>query len=144
LEGVRPQILDEMAAAAKGIGPMLMPLPPISGVTANGWNIPPANVGMPGTDYPGRAVVAVFGLTSNTPTEAIFYTSVMNGAGRPLTGAKRYSLTFKEPAPCIKAVPLGFWRHRLHDSKCDRSVYARQRRQAETQHRRLVHAACAA
>ena len=115
-ESVNPLILNEMRSAAQQIGPMMMPLLPVLGVTANGWNIPAANVGMPGTDYPGRALVAVFGLTANTPEEAIYYTSVTDGRGQKLTGAKRYALTFKEPMPCIKPVGPGFWSVTAYDS----------------------------
>jgi hypothetical protein len=115
-DSVNPLILKEMKSAAQQIGPMMMPLLPILGVTANGWNIPPANVGMPGADYPGRAIVAFFGLTSNTPAEAIYYTSVTDGRGQKLTGAKRYTLTFKEPMQCIKAVAPGFWSITAYDS----------------------------
>jgi hypothetical protein len=115
-ETVNPLILKEMRSAAEQIGPMMMPLLPILGVTANGWNIPPSNVGMPGTDYPGRAIVAVFGLTSNTPEEAIYYTSVTDGRGQKLTGTKRYALTFNEPMHCIKAVAPGFWSVTAYDS----------------------------
>jgi hypothetical protein len=108
-ESVNPLIVEEMKSAAEQIAPMMMPLLPILGVTANGWNIPPANLGMPGADYPGRAIVAMFGLTSNTPEEAIYYTSVTDGRGQKLTGTKRYTLTFKAPIHCIKAVAPGFW-----------------------------------
>lgn len=113
---VQSQILVEMAAAAKSIGPMMMPLLPILGNTANGWNIPPANLGLPGADYPSRAIVAVFGLTSNTPTESIYYTSVTDSTGQPLSGAKRNSLTFTEPMQCIKAVPPGIWSITAYDA----------------------------
>jgi hypothetical protein len=115
-ESVNPLILGGMKSAAEQIAPMMMPLLPILGVTANGWNIPPANVGMPGADYPGRAIVAMFGLTSNTPEEAIYYTSVTDGRGQKLTGTTRYTLTFKEPMRCIKAVPPGFWSVTAYDS----------------------------
>jgi len=115
-ESVNPLILEEMRSAARQIAPMMMPLIPILGVTAKGWNIPPANVGMPGADYPGRAIVAVFGLTSNTPKEAIYYTSVTDGRGQMLTGAERYTLTFKEPMNCINPVAPGFWSISAYDS----------------------------
>ncbi len=49
-DGLNPLILEAMKRAAADIGPMMMPLLPILGNTANGWNIPPANVGMPGAD----------------------------------------------------------------------------------------------
>jgi hypothetical protein len=114
-ENVQPQILNHMKSAAGEIGPMMMPLLPFLGNTVNGWNIPPANVGMPGADYPMRAVVAVFGLTSNTTREAIYYTSVSDGAGKPLNGANRYALTFKEKPPCIDVVSPGFWSITAYD-----------------------------
>jgi hypothetical protein len=115
-DGVNPLILKEMKSAAEHIAPMLMPLIPILSVTKDGWNIPPVNVGMPGADYPGRAIVAVFGLTSNTTAESIYYTSVTDSRGQKLTGAKRYTLTFKEPMNCIKAVAPGFWSVTAYDS----------------------------
>jgi hypothetical protein len=115
-ENVQPQILNQMKKAAEGIGPMMMPLLPFLGNTVKGWNIPPAEVGMPGADYPMRAVVAVFGLTSNTTREVIYYTSVSDGAGKPLSGANRYTLTFNEKTPCIKVVSPGFWSMTAYDS----------------------------
>jgi hypothetical protein len=115
-DGVNPLIVKEMRSAAEQIAPMMMPLLPILGVTANGWNIPPSNVGMPGADYPGRAIVAVFGLTANTPEEAIYYTGVTDGRGQKLTGTRQYTLTFKEPMDCIKAVAPGFWSVTAYDS----------------------------
>jgi DNA sulfur modification protein DndE len=115
-ESVPPPILDQMKQASSQIGPMMMPLLPILGKTSNGWNIPPANIGMPGADFPARALVAVFGLTSNTTVEAIYYTSVADAAGQKLTGAKRYALTFKDSMQCIKAVAPGFWSITIYDS----------------------------
>lgn len=114
-ESLNPLILEAISWAAKQIAPMMMPLLPVLGVTANGWNIPPANLGLPGADYPGRAIVAVFGLTSNTPAEAIYYTSVTDDCGRKLIGTKRYALTFKEPLHCIKTVAPGFWSVTAYD-----------------------------
>ncbi|MFZ1959810.1 MAG: DUF1254 domain-containing protein [Methylovirgula sp.] len=114
-ESVQPQILQEMKSAAEQIGPSMMPLLPILGNTADGWNIPPANVGMPGADYPVRAIIAVFGLTSNTPVEAIYYTSVTDGRNQPLTGVKRYTVTFKEPMQCIQTISPGFWSITMYD-----------------------------
>jgi hypothetical protein len=115
-ESVPAPILEQMKRASSEIGPMMMPLLPILGKTANGWNIPPANIGMPGADFPARALVAVFGLTSNTTVEAIYYTSVADAAGQKLTGSKRYALTFKDSMHCIKATPPGFWSMTIYDS----------------------------
>jgi hypothetical protein len=115
-ESVNPAVLEQMKLAAAQIGPMMTPLLPILGVQANGWIIPPANVGKPGADYPGRAIVAVFGLTSNTPTEAIYYSAFTDGHGRPLTGAKRYTIKFEEPMEYLKSIPPGFWSITAYDA----------------------------
>jgi hypothetical protein len=115
-ESLNPLILEGMKSAAIQVAPMMMPLIPVLGITKNGWNIPPANLGMPGADYPGRAIVALFGLTSNTPREAIYYTSVADSHGQKLTGTRRYTLTFKEPMHCIETVAPGFWSVTAYDS----------------------------
>ena len=114
-EDVSAPILQQMTLAAKAIGPTLMSLLPALGHPANAWIIPPPNVGLAGADYPSRAIVAVFGLTANTPQEAIYYTAVTDGAGQPLTGAKRYAMTFQERTPCIKTIPPGFWSLSAYD-----------------------------
>jgi hypothetical protein len=116
-ENVNPIILKEMRAAAEAIGPMMLPLLPVLGDSANGWIVPTPNVGMAGADFPARAIVAVFGLTSNTPEEAIYYTAVADGSGQPLTGAKRYAITFKEQTPSIASVKPGFWSITVYDSR---------------------------
>src|SRR6202034_668231 len=115
---------------ADGIGAMVSPLLPFLGRTANGWNIPPASVGAPGADYPVRALVAVFGLTSNTTKEAIYYTSVSDAEGKPLTGANRYALTFKDTTPCIEAVSPGFWSVTAYDSATGYTISTAIRRYA--------------
>jgi hypothetical protein len=113
---VNPLILEQMRLAAKAIGPTMMPLLRVLGRPANGWIIPPFNVGRYGADYPGRAIVAVFGLTANTPEEAIYFTAITDSGGHPLTGARRYSITFGDSMQCIKAVPPGFWSITVYDS----------------------------
>jgi hypothetical protein len=115
-DAVPPPILQAMSSAAKGIGPMMIALLRIAGRPSNGWIIPPANVGMAGADYPSRAIVAVNGLTANIPQEAIYYTSISDDNGVPLSGGKRYGLTLKDSMPCIRAVPPGFWSVTAYES----------------------------
>jgi hypothetical protein len=56
-ESVQPQILEQMKSAAEGIGLMMMPLLPFLGITANGWNIPPATSACPaGTTRRARSL----------------------------------------------------------------------------------------
>jgi hypothetical protein len=115
-EAVPAPILQPMSSAAKAIGPMMIALLRVAGRPSNGWIIPPANVGMAAADYPSRAIVAVNGLTANIPQEAIYYTSIADATGKPLTGGKRYSLTLKESMQCIKAIPPGFWSITAYDA----------------------------
>lgn len=68
---VNPLILAQMKIASQEIGPLLNNALGIAGTINHGWVIPPPNVENAGTDYPSRAIVAVFGLTANTPGEAI-------------------------------------------------------------------------
>jgi hypothetical protein len=114
-ESVNPLILDQMKRAAEEIGPLMNLSLPIGGGLAKGWIIPPTNIGMPGADYLARAIVAVFGLTSNTPTESIYYSGILDADSRPLTGARRYAMTLQEPMPYAKTIPPGFWSMTMYD-----------------------------
>ena len=81
-EGVNPIYLAEMKKVAQDIGPMVVESMPLVGRLKNGWIIPPANTGNAGTDYMSRCVVAIFGLTANTPIQA----DLLSGpAGRHIT-----------------------------------------------------------
>jgi hypothetical protein len=115
-ESVNPLILDQMKRAAEEIGPLMNLSLPIGGGLAKGWIIPPANIGMPGADYLARAIVAVLGLTSNTPTESIYYPGMLDADSRPLTGARRYTMTLQEPMPYAKTIPPGFWSMTMYDA----------------------------
>ena len=115
-ESVNPLILGQMKRAAEEIGPLMNLSLPIGGGLAKGWIIPPANIGMTGADYLARAIVAVFGLTSNTPTESIYYSGMLDADSRPLTGARRYTMTLQEPMPYAKTIPPGFWSMTMYDA----------------------------
>jgi hypothetical protein len=114
-QNVDSLVIEQMKRAAEEIGPMMNNSLPVGGGLAKGWIIPPPNVGMPGADYVARAIVAVFGLTSNTPAEAIYYSAFLDGKSQPLTGARRYTITFKEPMTYLKFIPPGFWSMTLYD-----------------------------
>jgi hypothetical protein len=113
---VSPLILRQMRQAAAQIGTMLNASLPIVGNVKNGWVIPPASIGLPGSDNVVRSIVAVIGLTSNTPNEAIYYTGVEDSDGQPLTGAKRYTMTFRQPMQYLTPVPPGFWSLTMYDA----------------------------
>ena len=114
-EKVNPAILRSMKESAAGIGKLMLANVAIGGGLANGWVIPPANVGMPGADYLTRAIVAVLGLTANTAEQAIYYTGLLDATGEALTGAKRYTITFAEPMTYMQPVPPGFWSLTMYD-----------------------------
>jgi hypothetical protein len=114
-EDVPPPILAQMKKAAREIAPMAFGTAPLGGLQANGWIIPPANFGNAGADYLTRLDVAVIGLTGNTVEEAIYYGGFLDGNNEPLTGAKRYTLTLKEPMLYATPVPPGFWSVTMYD-----------------------------
>ena len=75
------------------------------GRIVNGW-IVTKGLGVYGTDYMKRAVVAAFGWPANLQQDAVYpYTEVDSG-GRKLSGANNYTLTFaKGETPPVDA----FW-----------------------------------
>jgi hypothetical protein len=107
-QSVNPFVLQQMKGAASQISAVFVNAAAFSG-TKNGWVIPPYNLGATGADYPGRAILAVIGLTANTVKEAVYYTGVADEAGQPLTGAKKYTLTFSGDMSYLKPIPPGFW-----------------------------------
>jgi DNA sulfur modification protein DndE len=121
-ENVNPLILAEMKKAAQDIAGLALGTMPLAGRLANGWVIPPANTGNGGTDYLSRLCVAVFGLTANTVTEAIYYSGVLDGNDQVMTGAKKYTLTLKEPMDYAKPIPPGFWSVTMYDKVTSFSV----------------------
>jgi hypothetical protein len=116
---VSPIVLEQMKLAAEKIGPMLQQTSPVLGRLLNGWVIPPTTTGDSDGDYLCRGIVAVIGLTSNTPAEAIYYQGLFDSNDQPLTGAKRYTMTFKEP---MKFIPPGFWSLTMYDGETHYTV----------------------
>ncbi len=106
-----PEILEVMSEAANKIGGILSSLP--FGTIHRGAFIPPPTIGDPGTDYQTRAVVARVGLTANTPYESVYWMYTLDSEGNPLSGSKKYTMTFKEGIPFYKP---GFWSLTMYDS----------------------------
>jgi hypothetical protein len=109
---VDPIILKAMASAATEIPGMMNTIP--FGRLENGWFIPPSTIGDPRTDYMIRAIVARVGLTANTPREAVYLDGMLDADGNRLTGAKRYTMTFKQTPPFHEP---SFWALRMFDAK---------------------------
>jgi hypothetical protein len=75
------------------------------GSIVNGWVIS-KGLGVYGTDYMKRAVVAAFGWPANREKDAVYPYTEVDSEGKPLTGANKYTLTFaKGQTPPVN----GFW-----------------------------------
>ena len=114
-EDTDPLILAQMKKAAAEIGEIALGTMPLAGSLAKGWVIPPYNTGNAGSDFLSRLDVAVFGLTANTTTQAIYYSGVLDGDNRPMTGHKRYTMTLKPPMDYAKPIAPGFWSVTMYD-----------------------------
>jgi hypothetical protein len=75
------------------------------GAMVNGWAVT-KGLGVYGTDYMKRAVVAAFGWPANLPQDAVYPYTEVDSSGQKLSGANRYTLTFaKGQTPPVS----GFW-----------------------------------
>ncbi|BDG70449.1 DUF1254 domain-containing protein [Roseomonas fluvialis] len=120
--GVNPIYLAQMRRITAEIGPMVVQSMPLVGRLKNGWIIPPANTGDAGADYMSRCVVAIFGLTANTPIQAIYYPGPLDANNEPLTGARKYAMTFRGAMEFAQPVAPGFWSVTIYDAATRYSV----------------------
>jgi hypothetical protein len=75
------------------------------GDISNGWVVS-RGLGVYGTNYIKRAVVAAFGWPANLEKDAIYPNTSVDSTGAPLTGANKYVMTFpKGGLPPVS----GFW-----------------------------------
>jgi hypothetical protein len=75
------------------------------GGMVNGWVIT-KGLGVYGTDYMKRAVVAAFGWPANREKDAVYPYTEVDSDGKPLSGANKYTVTFaKGQTPPVN----GFW-----------------------------------
>jgi hypothetical protein len=75
------------------------------GAMVNGW-IVTKGLGLYGTDYIKRAVVAAFGWPANRQKDAVYPYTEVDSEGKKLTGANKYTLTYpKGQTPPVN----GFW-----------------------------------
>ena len=78
----------------------------------NGWQVPAETMGVYGNNYLTRATLAMVGLGSNPPEDAIYPLAFTDGDGNPLHGEHDYRLHFDaQDLP-----PAGaFWSLTLYD-----------------------------
>lgn len=82
------------------------------GKTVNGWHIPPKNLGDYGTDYGTRAIVALIAFGANLSADAVYPTTFVDAANKPMNGLNRYILHFEKGlTPPVKA----FWSVTMYD-----------------------------
>jgi hypothetical protein len=85
-----------------------------SGKPVNGWQVPPSILGKFGTEYGIRGIVALVGLGANLPEDAVYPTTYVDGEGKALNGANRYTLHFdKDLTPPVNA----FWSVTMYDDQ---------------------------
>jgi hypothetical protein len=98
---VQAALKDLPEAALKKIGDNQGSL----GEMVNSWQVT-KGLGVYGTDYTKRAVVAAFGWPANLQDDAVYPYTLVDAKGEKLTGANKYTLTFaKGETPPVN----GFW-----------------------------------
>jgi len=114
-KGVNPAYLALTKKVSQELGAVVTESMALVGKLKDGWIIPPANTGNAGADYMSRCIVAIFGLTANTPIQAIYYPGARDAHDEPLTGKKKYTMTFKGAMEFAQPVPPGFWSVTMYD-----------------------------
>lgn len=108
---VNPLFLDAMKQAAEEISTKTLPAFPPGGMR-NGWNWFWPSTGNFRTDYLNRALVTRWGLSGNTPEEAIYIGLFTDGDGNPTMGENKYTVTFTPP-PYKEP---GFWSFSMYNA----------------------------
>jgi hypothetical protein len=100
------------AAPASGLKAMQAKSPTLARAV-NGWQMNTDTMGVYGTYYLKRAVIAMVGLGANLPEDAIYPMTLVDGDGKPLNGSSNYVLRFPKTAlPPVEA----FWSVTLYDN----------------------------
>ena len=90
---------------------MAWKVPTLARVT-NGWSMNTDTMGVYGTYYLKRAIVAQMGLGANLPGDAVYPLNLADNTGKPLDGASNYTIHFdKGDTPPAEA----FWSVTLYD-----------------------------
>lgn len=84
------------------------------GSDVNGWRVRLSSTGTYGTDYLGRAAVALAGVGANVAEDAIYPAIFADSEGRPLQSDQRYVLHFEaDQLPPVN----GFWSLSMYNSQ---------------------------
>jgi hypothetical protein len=100
------------AAPAAGMKAMKDRYPTLARVE-NGWGMNTDTMGVYGTYYLKRAIIAMVGLGANLPEDAIYPINFADADGKALDGSKKYVLHFeKDELPPVNA----FWSVTMYDA----------------------------
>jgi hypothetical protein len=98
-------------AAKDGFKDMYAKIPTLARVV-NGWQLNTDTMGVYGTYYLKRAIVALVGLGANLPEDAVYPINIGDSEGKPLDGANNYVLHLtKDELPPVDA----FWSVTMYD-----------------------------
>jgi hypothetical protein len=112
IETLDPQIKQALErGATAGLQAMQAKVPTLARLV-NGWQVNTDSIGVYGNYYLKRATLAMIGLGSNPPEDAIYPLAFADGGGEPLNGDHDYLLHFdKQELPPVNA----FWSVTLYD-----------------------------
>jgi hypothetical protein len=112
IEKVLPAVKRALETAPEAAQKLMEWRAPTMARVANHWSMNTDTMGVYGNYYLKRAIVTQFGLGANLPEDAIYPLNLGDEAGRPLTGADKYTIHFDKGAtPPADA----FWSVTLYD-----------------------------
>jgi hypothetical protein len=111
-ESLDPTIQQALNQAVRAGQQAMQAKVPTLGRLVNGWQVSAETMGVYGNYYLKRATLAMVGLGSNPPEDAIYPLTFADGDGQPLNGENDYVLHFdKNEVPPVEA----FWSVTLYD-----------------------------
>ncbi|MGP0094070.1 MAG: DUF1254 domain-containing protein [Xanthobacteraceae bacterium] len=114
LNAADPTIRRGLERAASGALKLTADKASSIGRQVNGWQINTDTIGVYGTSYLVRAIVARTLLGANLPEDAFYPATSVDGDGKPLDGTNRYLIRFeKDQRPPVSA----FWSITLYDAE---------------------------
>lgn len=113
-EGLDPAVAAAIAAAPEAAQRRMLATEPRLSPIVDGWALPTSGMGVYGTDYLRRAVVAKVGLGANLPEDAIYPVAYLDADGAAPSGDNDYVLHFAAGAlPPADA----FWSVTMYDQE---------------------------
>lgn len=106
--------LDEIQAGATDALNRMRDARMTVGRGANGWRVATDSIGVYGTNYFQRAVIAMIGLGANPPEDAVYAVAATDTDGEPLAGERDYVIHFAaDDLPPTSA----FWSVTMYDAE---------------------------